>query len=184
MRQPNVQWITPEKLSWERVTPTHRAGLNSPFTAYALSKAANVLHAVALAAELRDKGVAAFSLHPGVVRTAVGRNSAVLKAFLTLSRPFNKSPVRDFPLPSLLLVLPLSLWRRLKEAGASTSVFLAGAPGLEALTGGYFADCRPKAATPASSSPANAARLVSLSKEMLHFFKGGQGATRGKPVFE
>lgn len=64
-----------------QLSPTHLAKLNPTLQAYAISKVSNVLHARELNKRLKDKGVTACSLHPGVVRTNVTRNSRIMKTY-------------------------------------------------------------------------------------------------------
>src|SRR5216683_6417027 len=45
-----------------------------PFTAYGRSKTANILYAVALDSRLKGRGVRATSVHPGGIRTELGRH--------------------------------------------------------------------------------------------------------------
>ena len=58
------------------------------WAAYAQSKLANVLHAQALAARVRDRGITAVSVHPGWVRTRLIRSSIPVWAQDSLLRPF------------------------------------------------------------------------------------------------
>lgn len=87
---------------------------------YAVSKLANVLHASALAEQLKGRGVGAFSLHPGVVGTNIwelgmGKTLAKVVGFFMMS----------------------------SEEGARTTIHCATAPGLEAHSGAYFDKCAP-----------------------------------------
>jgi NAD(P)-dependent dehydrogenase (short-subunit alcohol dehydrogenase family) len=95
------------------------------YLAYAQSKRANVLHAVALAKRLAPFGVAANAVHPGAVRTEVWRDldeehiqQAI--AWSSASGSPEKTPAQ----------------------GASTQVWAAVSPGAEGLTGLYLEDCR------------------------------------------
>jgi NAD(P)-dependent dehydrogenase (short-subunit alcohol dehydrogenase family) len=84
---------------------------------YQQSKLANIFFARALASRYKDKQITAYSLHPGVIDTALTRNiplASVGKIFL----PRKKNP----------------------QQGAATSVYCALKPGLENETGRYFDD--------------------------------------------
>lgn len=89
----------------------------TPFAAYAQSKLATVMFTAELATRLRGTGITANSLHPGAVRTALGRH---LNGPRRLLRPFiwlvSKPPAR----------------------AARTAVDLATAPALAGVTGRYF----------------------------------------------
>ena len=56
--------------------------------AYGQSKTANILLAVSLAEKLGPKGVKAFSLHPGVIMTNLGRSIELETDFQSLRKPF------------------------------------------------------------------------------------------------
>lgn len=92
----------------------------SKWPAYCQSKLANVLFTRELAKRLKDFNVTVNSLHPGVVRTELSRNLAILQYSVLPLYPFTKSP----------------------KSGAQTSIMLAVDPDLEGVTGKYFADCR------------------------------------------
>ncbi len=120
-----------DRLSGGRVVNTaseaHRAGtvdatdLDSTNVAfrslliYGSSKQANILFTVEAARRWPD--VMSFAYHPGIVRTRFGRNSRVMAAFYQVS-PFLRSPGQ----------------------GADTMRWLAGAPGSDLVSGGYYLD--------------------------------------------
>jgi retinol dehydrogenase 14 len=114
--------------------------------AYNQSKLANVLITYELARRLDGTGVTATVLHPGVVRTAFGREDPTRSQRLmaTLVRPFMKTP----------------------EQGAVTSVYLASSPEVEGVTGAYFANRRPKRSSKASYDRDLARRLWEVSAEL------------------
>jgi NAD(P)-dependent dehydrogenase (short-subunit alcohol dehydrogenase family) len=90
--------------------------------AYGNSKIMNTLFANELNQRLQGEGVVANSLHPGIVRTELGRDQHwYMKIIGLLMLPVVKSP----------------------ERGAATSVYLATAPHFEKEGGGYFSDCAP-----------------------------------------
>ncbi|CAK9821593.1 WW domain-containing oxidoreductase [Anthophora retusa] len=112
--------------------------------AYNNSKLCNVLFAQELAK--RWPSVNVFSCHPGnMVSSSLSRYSWMLRFLFMLVRPFTKS---------------------LQQA-ASTSVFCATAPELEGVTGFYFNNCYRCDPSNAALDPALAARLWSVSQEMI-----------------
>lgn len=89
----------------------------SGFRAYCNSKLANVLFTYELARRLEGSGVSVNALHPGVVRTRIGRSGPLAaRLFFLLGAPFLSSP----------------------KQGAETSVYLATSPEVEAVSGKYF----------------------------------------------
>ena len=115
--------------------------------AYNASKLANVLFTYELARRLAGTNVTANALHPGVTNTAFSAEDPA-RAFAPLvriMRPFMRSP----------------------ERGADTAVYLASAPEVDGVTGGYFADRRPKTSSKASYDTATAARLWQVSADLV-----------------
>jgi len=120
--------------------------------AYGQSKTANVLHAVELDRRLAPLGVHAYSVHPGMVRTDLGR---------TITR----DDIADLQaraagaggLPPQVGV----------DVGAATSVWAATAPELEENGGSYLADCGVSVAADYAVDPAAAVRLWALSEELV-----------------
>jgi hypothetical protein len=51
--------------------------------------------------------------------------------------------------------------------GAATSIHLASSPALEGVTGGYFADCRPKRSSRRTYDEATAERLWQVSADLV-----------------
>lgn len=115
--------------------------------AYNQSKLANVLFTYELARRLQGAEITANVLHPGVARTAFGQEDPRrwMRLLVPVVRPFLKSP----------------------EKGAETSVYLASSPGVEGVTGQYFANRRPKASSSASYDTATAARLWEVSTVLV-----------------
>jgi NAD(P)-dependent dehydrogenase (short-subunit alcohol dehydrogenase family) len=99
----------------------------SAMPVYGRSKLANVLFTYALARRLDGTGVTVNCLHPGVVATGFGQDTAgPFRVMLKLAAPFLLSP----------------------EKGAATSVYLASSPDVEGITGQYFAKCKPIRSAP------------------------------------
>ena len=115
-------------------------------TAYGQSKLANLLFTYELARRLADTGVTANALHPGFVRTALGRKNA--------------NPV-----------LGAVIWRVFRagisaEYGARTSLLLASSPELEEVTGKYHSAGNQVRSSRSSYDKAAAAKLWDLSEEL------------------
>jgi retinol dehydrogenase-14 len=106
-----------------------------PLKVYGRSKLANVLFTVELARRLEGTGVTANCLHPGFVSTSLGRDNKLGALFLTLARPFIKSP----------------------GDGAQTTLLLA--TGDVGASGEYFADGKVAPTKDYARDPETAARL-------------------------
>jgi NAD(P)-dependent dehydrogenase (short-subunit alcohol dehydrogenase family) len=128
------------------------------FVAYGASKTANVLHMVELDRRLRDRGVRAYAVHPGVVATALARHMS-RDDFTSLSQlepadpPQNRIDVRrDFQMP---------------EHGAATQVWAAVGPELAGVGSVYLADRRVRAdVAPYALDEAHALKLWELSERL------------------
>ncbi|XP_068612774.1 retinol dehydrogenase 12 [Brachionichthys hirsutus] len=122
----------------------------SPLESYRQSKLANVLFAKELARRLRGSGVSSFCLHPGVIRTQLGRH------------------VHSWvPLLGILLSLPSLLLMKTPSQGSQTSVYCAVRPGLEERSGCYFSDCAEKEVSPEGRDNAVARRLWEESARLV-----------------
>jgi NAD(P)-dependent dehydrogenase (short-subunit alcohol dehydrogenase family) len=115
--------------------------------AYSQSKLANVMFTYELARRLRGTGVTATALHPGVVRTRFGAEdpSPMWRVLLPLIRPFLKTP----------------------KKGAATSIYLASSPGVEGISGRYFAKSNPGTSSRSSYDQAAAERLWQISADLV-----------------
>ena len=113
--------------------------------AYPVSKLLNILFTVELATRLASTGVTANCLHPGFVRTALGRDvTGVLGAVVRLVLGFRPGPA----------------------TGAETSVHLASSPAVAGVTGGYFVNGKPAEPRTLARDGLAAARLWALSEEL------------------
>jgi len=116
--------------------------------AYAASKLANILFTLELDRRLRDSGVSARALHPGVVATSFGQGAegpGWIRHLMPLIKPVIRTP----------------------QNGAATSVHLACADPSTLLDGLYWSDCKPKEPSPAAVDPAAASRLWAMSEELV-----------------
>lgn len=115
-----------------------------PVRAYAQSKLANILFTYELASRLAGTDVTANCLHPGYLNTGLMRESP--DWMRALWRPF---------LPNA-------------ECGARTALYLATAPELETVTGGYFERCRPARSSRRSYDIAARRRLWDASAALTN----------------
>src|SRR3979490_2123889 len=100
-----------------------------------------------LAHRLEGTGVAAHSVHPGVVRTNFGaEDQAWFFAVISrVVRPFLKTPAQ----------------------GAQTPIYLASSPDVEGVTGCFFANRKPKTANKVAYDPDMTARLWQASADLV-----------------
>ncbi len=118
----------------------------SVFGAYAASKLFMLMFTEELARRLAGTRVTANAVHPGIVRTPMMlRAPGVLRIVSWLSMPFSISA----------------------ERGARTSVYLATAPGLENVSGRYFAGARPRSLANRADTDENRALLWDLSAQAV-----------------
>ena len=129
--------------------------------AYNQSKLANVLFTYELARRLAGTGVTANALHPGVVNTSFGADDPgrLQQWLVPLVRPFMRSPTR----------------------GAATSVHLASAPELEAVSGRYFVNGREKRSSKRSYNEAAAAWLWRASTDLVGIPAAAEPSTEREP---
>lgn len=143
-------------IPWDDLPSGTRAGHGQT---YGLSKLLNILFTAELARRLAGTGVTANCLHPGFVRTGLGRDvTGVLGALVRLA-------VRLRPGPA---------------TGAATSVYLAGSPEVAEVTGGYFVKCAPAEPSALARDPRAAARLWALSEELAGLAPGTYGPWSGR----
>jgi NAD(P)-dependent dehydrogenase (short-subunit alcohol dehydrogenase family) len=122
-------------------------GKYSGLGCYGRSKLANILFTRGLAKRLQGSGVTATCLHPGFVRTEIGRDI-------------------DAPLGRWIFGL-MSRFARSPEKGAQTLVYLAAAPQAQGASGGYYFDCRQIPPAPAAQDDSVAERLWEVSARMV-----------------
>jgi NAD(P)-dependent dehydrogenase (short-subunit alcohol dehydrogenase family) len=141
-------------IDWE--DPNFERRAYEPWIAYGQSKTANVLFTVELERRTGRDGVHGYAVHPGMVRTDLGRHltkadSAALKA-MAKDAPAG----RGFP-----------SFKTIPE-GAATSVWAATAPELDERGGTYLADCAiSDEHAPWATDPEAARRLWTLSEQLV-----------------
>jgi NAD(P)-dependent dehydrogenase (short-subunit alcohol dehydrogenase family) len=133
------------KLDWDDLMLARRY---KPFKAYGRSKLANMLFTRALARQLAGSAVTANSLHPGSVASGFG-----LDGDLRGIRGFGNRLFRPFEIST--------------AAGARTSVYVASAPELDEVTGGYFQRSKPGHPSKRARSDEDAQRLWAVSERLV-----------------
>jgi len=119
----------------------------SGWRAYQQSKLANIYFTYELARRLEGTQVTATCLHPGFVATRFGdNNTGLARTMIGLGKA----------------TLALS-----EEEGAKTSIYLAGSPEVEGITGQYFDKCKPIRSSAVSYDGAVAAALWSASEKLV-----------------
>lgn len=94
----------------------------SSLQAYSNSKLANVLFSRELAKRLKGTGVTSYSLHPGAIKTDLGRNAPILITFISIF---------------------FFLFFKTLKSGAQTTLACALDPDFnDDFSGKYFADCK------------------------------------------
>lgn len=96
-----------------------------PWIAYGRSKTANVLLAVELDRRLRDRGVRAAAVHPGVIHTGLGRH-LTRETLATMTEALGRTTMPTF---------------KTVAEGAATSVWAAVVADADEVGGRYCEDC-------------------------------------------
>merc|ERR1711892_1435831 len=114
----------------------------NPIKAYGQSKLANVLFTKELARKGEGSGVHAYALHPGVIKTELGRHikdayGCIVQGIFRLSGPLIKTP----------------------EAGSRTSIYCAVEESIADHNGRYYSDCKEKEPASQALKPEDASRL-------------------------
>ncbi|HKT73453.1 MAG TPA: SDR family oxidoreductase [Steroidobacteraceae bacterium] len=115
---------------------------------YGRSKLANILFTRSLAERLRDTGVTANCLHPGVVATGLGQNNGFARVVGWI----------------VMHLVGISI-----PQGARTSIYLATSPEVAGTSGVYFSDCRPASllTSPEAVSEQACERLWTQSERLV-----------------
>ncbi|XP_074588118.1 short-chain dehydrogenase TIC 32 B, chloroplastic-like [Curcuma longa] len=116
--------------------------------AYGQSKLANILHANELARRLREEGanVTANSVHPGLIKTNLGRHSTIFVAVLRATT--------------------CVLWKSIPQ-GAATTCYVALHPSVKGISGKYFADCNIEKTTANGLNETLARKLWEYSETLI-----------------
>ena len=144
------------------------------WTAYGQSKTANALFALELDRRYADRGLHAFSVHPGVIMTPLARHMTEVDFEWMASRVRQRDATGGGGGSGSGGGGSTSF--RSVEAGAATTVWAATAPELAEHGGAYLADCRVSPSSADSSAitavatwasdPADARRLWELSEQL------------------
>lgn len=124
-----------EDLNWDKSY--------NKYQAYFQSKLANVLMARELSKRLQRSGVTVNSLHPGAVKTELGRQQPILSVVLYPFYWFFKTP----------------------KSGAQTTLTVALDPALENVSGKYFDNCQIKKESAAAQNDEEALWLWNISED-------------------
>lgn len=144
----------------------------NPWIAYGQSKTANALFALEYDRRLRARGVSAFSVHPGVIMTELGRHMTEEAMQQMQDHVRAQADASGTPLPDE----PPEMTFKSVEAGAATQCWAATASELDDQGGKYLADCQvavvggdigENGVAPYAQDSEAAARLWALSEEWV-----------------
>ena len=121
----------------------------NPGPAYAQSKLANVLFTRELNKRLEDTDVTVAAVHPGVVRTELGRHLSITKSYLA---SFTLAPIAW-------------VFFKTPQQGAQTTIHCTLADDIE--SGTYYSDCRPKEPAEQAKDDAAAKKLWEVSADLV-----------------
>jgi NAD(P)-dependent dehydrogenase (short-subunit alcohol dehydrogenase family) len=142
-----------------------------PFVAYGRSKTANILFALAFDNRHRERGVRAAAVHPGGIRTELGRYTDVGRLEAMIAQ-INKQLAAEGKAPFQLKTVP---------QGAATSVWAGVVAQADEIGGRYCENCHVGSVVPADATitvvsegvrayaldPTNAEALWKKSEEMV-----------------
>lgn len=129
------------RLDWDDLQ--HARGRYRSTDAYAASKLANLLFTFAFARRLSGTGVTVNAVHPGIVKTNLGRELPEL--LMKAAGPLLRSPAR----------------------GAEGSLYLALSPEVATVTGRYYDDRRSRKPSPIALDRASQERLWTISAQLV-----------------
>jgi len=124
---------------------------------YFQSKLANILHMQGLIKRLEGTEVTCNCVHPGVVKTELGRYM------------FNTKSFGD-RIKSAVLLPIVKLFLKTPVHGAQCSIYCAVAPEMEKVSGLYISDCKSEEILPKGRSLEDAEKLWKLSEEWTSQF--------------
>lgn len=118
-----------------------------PWVAYGQSKLANLLFAKELARRFTGTKKTANAVHPGVIKTNLGRNmNPVMRALFGMTAPLVLKSIPE---------------------GAATECYVAVSPGAASISGAYFADCNVAKSRADADDPALAKKLWEVSEKIV-----------------
>lgn len=120
-----------------------------PGTAYTQSKLANMLFTRELCKKLDETDVVVIAVHPGVVKTELGRHLSITKSYLA----------------SFVLAPIAWLVFKTPQQGAQTTIHCAVADDIE--SGFYYSDCKPKEPADQAKNDAVAKKLWEVSADLV-----------------
>lgn len=137
-------WAPPEGIEFDNLSGER--GEYEPNRAYGQSKLANGLFSLELARRLAGTNATSNSVHPGIIKTNLGRHFDQWKKVLS----------------------ELIGWTFMKSipAGAATQCYVATNPHLVGVSGRYFANCNPEVPGVHMEDAALAAQLWSVSEDL------------------
>lgn len=138
------QWAPPEGIEFDNLSGAR--GEYEPNRAYGQSKLANGLFSLELARRLRGTQATSNSVHPGIIKTNLGRHFPRWKK--VLSNVIGWTFMKDIP------------------AGAATGCYVATNPRLAGVSGCYFANCNPEIPGGRMQDEALAAKLWAVSEDL------------------
>ncbi len=121
---------------------------------YGQSKLANLLTAKSLAKQLEGSSASANAVHPGIIRTNLGRSMGGIKGFL-------------FNTPGVSWAVGKAIGSKSVEQGAATQCYVATAPELSEVSGKYFADSNEERTSRRAKDEELAERLWEFSLEAV-----------------
>jgi NAD(P)-dependent dehydrogenase (short-subunit alcohol dehydrogenase family) len=151
--------------------PNYERREYNPWSAYGQSKTANALFALEYDRRLRDRGVSAYSVHPGIILTELGRHMTEDTMQQMQDHVRGLAEASGAPMPDE----PPAMEFKTVEAGAATQCWAATAPELDSHGGKYLADCQVAVVGGVGDSgvaayaqdPKAAARLWAMSEEWV-----------------
>ncbi len=136
----------------------HRRDYNK-FHAYGAAKTANILHAVELDRRLRDSGIRAYAVHPGMVATNLARHMSRDDVAAITAMPEQREVTEETDVHKIEVLTP--------EQGAATQVWGAVSAELTGTGGVYLADCEVRREVMAYAIDPGRARLLWELSETL-----------------
>jgi len=148
-------WAPPGGIEFDNLSGER--GEYDPNRAYGQSKLANGLFSLELARRLGRTRATSNSVHPGIIRTNLGRHFPRWKKLL--SEVIGWSFMKSIP------------------AGAATQCYVATNPRLAGVSGRYFINCNPEIPGGRMEDAAFAAKLWAVSEELTRPWLGSVDAS-------